>query len=84
MKTQASGTFEVKMTAQSPNEGAAAAIGKFLLDKQFHGDLEGASKGEMLAVSTAVPGSAGYVAMEQVSGRLNGRTGTFALNTRAP
>jgi hypothetical protein len=79
MKTHASGTFEVKMTAQSPNEGAAEAIGKFLLAKQFHGDLEGTSKGEMLAVSTAVPGSAGYVAMEQVTGRLSGRTGTFAL-----
>jgi len=49
------------------------------LDKQFHGDLEGTSKGQMLAVSTDVPGSAGYVAMERVNGSLHGRNGTFAL-----
>jgi hypothetical protein len=49
------------------------------LDKQFHGDLEGTSQGEMLAVVTAIEGSAGYVAMEQVSGTLHGRRGTFAL-----
>ncbi len=77
MTTHASGTFEVKMTPQSPDEGAV--VGRFLLAKQFQGDLKGTSKGEMLAISTAVPGSAGYVAMEQVTGTLNGRTGTFAL-----
>lgn len=77
MTTHASGTFAVKMTPQAPDEGAV--VGRFLLDKQFHGDLEGTSKGEMLAISTAVPGSAGYVAMEQITGTLNGRTGTFAL-----
>jgi hypothetical protein len=49
------------------------------IDKQFHGDLEAASKGQMLAVGTSVKGSAGYVAMEQVSGTLHGRSGTFAL-----
>ena len=77
MTTNASGTFAVKMTAQAQDEGAVG--GRFLLDKQFHGDLEGTSKGEMLAISTAVPGSAGYVAMEQITGTLNGRNGTFAL-----
>jgi hypothetical protein len=76
----ASGTFEVKMTSTpSEEKGAALAIGRFSLDKKFHGDLEGTSKGEMLAFSSTVPGSAGYVAMEQVNGKLNGRTGTFAL-----
>jgi hypothetical protein len=80
MATHASGTFDVKATPQaSDDKGAAAAIGRFSLDKQFHGDLAGTSKGEMLAVGTAVQGSAGYVAMEQVSGTLNGKTGTFAL-----
>ena len=49
------------------------------LDKQFHGDLEASSKGEMLAVGTEVKDSAGYVAMERVSGTLGGRGGTFAL-----
>jgi hypothetical protein len=49
------------------------------IDKQFHGDLEATSKGQMLAISTEVKGSAGYVAMERVTGTLQGRTGTFAL-----
>src|SRR4029079_12185066 len=80
MTTHASGTFDVKVTPQAADDkDPAAAIGKFLLDKQFHGDLSGTSKGVMLAMSTAVSGSAGYVAMEQVNGTLNGRTGTFAL-----
>jgi hypothetical protein len=50
-----------------------------ILDKQFHGDLEATSKGQMLAAGTAVQGSAGYVAMERVTGTLNGRSGTFVL-----
>lgn len=49
------------------------------IDKQFRGDIEGTSEGEMLAVGTGVKGSAGYVAMEVVSGTLHGRSGTFAL-----
>jgi hypothetical protein len=53
------------------------------LDKQFHGDIEGVSKGQMLAVSSQVPGSAGYVAMEWVDGTLHGRKGTFALQHSA-
>ena len=80
MTNHASGTFDVKMTPQSPDDKAEApAVGRYSLDKQFHGDLEGTSKGEMLAVGTAVEGSAGYVAMEQVTGKLNGRQGSFAL-----
>ena len=53
--------------------------GRFLIDKQFHGDLEGTSKGQMLSAGTAVKGSAGYVAIEQVEGTLNGRKGEFVL-----
>ncbi len=80
MTNHASGTFEVKLNPQAPADGSGTpAVGRMLLDKQFHGDLEATSKGEMLAVGTAVQGSAGYVAMEQVSGTLRGRTGTFAL-----
>jgi len=80
MTTHASGIFEVKLTPQSPEAKTdEATVGRFSLDKKFQGDLDGTSKGEMLAVSTAVQGSAGYVALEQVSGSLNGRTGTFAL-----
>jgi hypothetical protein len=80
MKTHASGPFEVKMTPQPPDENAGdAPIGRMTLDKQFHGDLEATSKGAMLAAGTAVQGSAGYVAMERVTGTLNGRSGTFVL-----
>lgn len=50
-----------------------------VIDKQFHGDLEAVSKGEMLAAGTAVKGSAGYVAIEHVRGTLHGRAGTFVL-----
>ena len=80
MTARASGTFEVKMTPQSPdNNSGTVTVGRYSLDKTFSGDLEGTSKGEMLAVSTAVEGSAGYVAMEHVAGTLNGQTGGFAL-----
>ena len=78
--TRASGTFEVKLTPQpADDKSAEPAIGRMSIDKQFLGDLKGTSQGVMLAVVTEVKGSAGYVAMEQVSGTLNGRTGTFAL-----
>lgn len=80
MTTRASGTFEVKMSPQAPDEGTeAAGIGRMLLDKRFAGDLEGTSKGQMLAAMTGVTGSAGYVALEQVTATLAGRGGTFVL-----
>jgi Protein of unknown function (DUF3224) len=80
MTSRASGTFEVKVTPQAPDEKAAdATLGRMSLDKQFHGDLEATSKGEMLTAGTGVKGSAGYVAMELVSGTLQGRSGTFVL-----
>jgi hypothetical protein len=80
MTMHASGTFEVKMVAQPAQDDVGdASIGRMALDKQFHGDLEAASKGQMLATRTAVEGSAGYVAMERVSGTLHGRSGGFAL-----
>ena len=74
---RATGTFEVKMSPQDAPE--SPGVGRMLLDKQFHGDLEATSKGQMLAAMTAVQGSAGYVAIEQVSGKLHGRAGTFVL-----
>jgi hypothetical protein len=74
--TQARGTFEVKLT---PQAGDDAVLGRLLIDKQFHGDLEGVSNGQMLTGGTAVKNSAGYVAIERVSGTLNGGQGTFIL-----
>jgi hypothetical protein len=76
---QAKGTFEVKVTPQAPEDKDDPNLGRFLLDKQFHGDLEGTSKGQMLTAGTAVKGSAGYVAIEKVRGSLRGRAGTFVL-----
>jgi hypothetical protein len=76
----ASGTFEVKMVPQEPDEKVGdPTIGRMSLDKQFEGDLKATSKGQMLAAMTDVQGSAGYVAMERVSGTLHGQSGTFAL-----
>jgi hypothetical protein len=78
MTHHATGPFEVKLTPQAP-EGDATAIGRMKIDKQFHGDLQAVSQGQMLAHSTSMKGSAGYVAMEIVTGTLGGRNGTFVL-----
>jgi len=78
MTMHASGTFEVKLTPQATDD-KDAPVGRMSIDKQFHGDIEGTSKGEMLTGMTSVKGSAGYVAMEKVSGTLKGRHGTFLL-----
>ncbi len=72
---EAQGTFDVKLT---PVSEADAAVGRLVLAKTFNGDLEATSVGEMLAIRT-VEGSAGYVAMERVTGTLGGRRGSFAL-----
>jgi len=76
----AAGTFEVKLTPQAAGgTGEDSSLGRFLLDKQFSGDLEGTSKGQMLTASTNVKGSGAYVAIERVSGTLKGREGSFTL-----
>jgi hypothetical protein len=79
MTSRAAGTFEVKLQPREPDDPANAVPARMSLDKQFRGDLEGESKGQMLAVQTGVKGSAGYVAMELVTGTLAGRSGTFVL-----
>jgi len=80
MANRANGSFEVKLNPLAPYETAeGAALGRMSIDKQFHGDLEGTSRGEMLTAGTSTKGSAGYVAIERVSGALHGRTGTFVL-----
>jgi hypothetical protein len=72
----ATGSFDVKLATLATD---APSLGRRSIDKQFHGDLTGTSKGEMLAIGTPVQGSAGYVAMETVTGTLEGRAGTFSL-----
>jgi hypothetical protein len=76
-----SGSFEVKLSplgfyAQGLD---GVNLGRMSIDKQFKGALEATSKGEMLSAVTAVKGSAGYVAIEQVSGVLSGKKGSFVL-----
>ena len=85
MSQRAAGAFDVKVTPQKPDTqiARAANLGRLTIDKRFHGDLEGISKGEMLATQTEVPGSAGYVALERVTGKLRGRTGSFVLQHSA-
>ncbi len=78
---RAKGPFEVKLMPQA--DQGDAALGRMSIDKQFHGDLEATSQGQMLMASTEVKGSAGYVAIEKVSGTLNGRQGTFILQHHA-
>ena len=79
----AAGPFEVKLTPQTTSDQDNASLARMSIDKQFHGELEGTSKGEMLSAMTPVKGSAGYVAMEKVNGALNGRTGSFVLQHSA-
>ena len=74
------GTFEVKLAVRAVDaQTLEPTLGRMTLDKQFHGALEAASKGEMLSAMSEVTGSAGYVAMERVNGVLDGRRGSFVL-----
>ena len=80
MMNRATGTFEVKLNPQQlADKTADPTLGRMSIDKQFHGDLEAVSKGEMLSAGTGIKGSAGYVAIELVSGTLHGHSGTFVL-----
>ncbi|MCC8996931.1 MAG: DUF3224 domain-containing protein [Nitrosomonas sp.] len=76
-----SGNFEVKLTPLDFSTPGLDGInlGRMSIDKKFNGDLRATSKGEMLSAMTSVEGSAGYVAIEQVSGDLSGKKGSFVL-----
>jgi len=82
---RASGSFVVSMQplTNSPflkEDGSAdPMLGRFLLTKKFIGDLEGSARGHMLSAGTATKGSAAYVAIDQVTGELQGRKGSFVL-----
>ena len=78
MNNRASGDFDVKLNPQ--DDRPDAPVGRMTIDKQFQGDLIGTSKGQMvMASSPSVQGSAGYVAIEKVTGTLNNRRGSFYL-----
>jgi len=79
MTKHASGTFDVKVTPLASEFEAGSGLGRMFLDKQYHGDLEATAKGEMLYAGGPAKGSGGGVAIEQVSGNLQGRSGSFVL-----
>ena len=80
MTTRASGTFDVKVVPQvTDGYSEDGTLGRMTLDKELHGDLEGTGRGQMLAASTSVKNSAGYVAVERITGTLHGKGGTFML-----
>jgi hypothetical protein len=77
---RARGEFDVHLVPQPPEDKTeGSALGRMSIDKQYRGDLVAAGKGEMLTATTAIPGSAGYVAIEHVTGRLGDHTGSFVL-----
>lgn len=81
MTAVARGTFDVKMGMLAfENAAEGASLSRMSLDKTFHGDLEATGSGQMLAAGTAIKDSAAYAAIEQVSGALHGRKGTFVLH----
>jgi len=80
--THAKGTFTVKLEPQK-DEPSDPKLARLTIDKQFTGDLEGTSHGQMLSAGTDTKGSAGYVAIEKVTGTLGGRSGSFILQHTA-
>ena len=79
----ARGEFDVKVTPL-PLAGPAdePSLGRLSIEKRFRGDFVGVGEGQMLTATTGVEGSAAYVAIERVSGTLEGRVGSFALQHR--
>ena len=76
----AAGQFDVTLQPQTPSEQAVlGSLARMSILKRFHGDLDAESHGEMLAYGNPKSGFAGYVALEQVTGTLHGRSGRFAL-----
>src|SRR5262245_29414882 len=75
VENRARGTFEVKLTPRTAEDPEIPTLGRMSLDKQFHGDLDGTSRGQMLTAGTAVSGSAAYVAVERIDATLHGRSG---------
>ena len=80
MSAVARGSFTVEMKPQGETiDVEGVKLGRLALDKRFEGDLAAIGKGEMLTALTPVKGSAGYVAIERVTGTLHGRSGSFVF-----
>ena len=80
MSQLARGTFEVRLQPL-PFEGADVQwkLARMSIDKEIAGDLVATTKGQMIRALTDTKGSAGYVAIERVTGTLNGKKGSFVL-----
>ncbi len=76
MTERATGTFEVTFESLPGDE---EWLGRMRVNKAFAGDLVGTSLAQMMSVGTEVEGSAGYVAIERVTGTLHSRDGSFTL-----
>lgn len=74
----ATGSFDVQLTPRD----AGAGLGRMRMEKQFHGDLQATSQGEMLSWREEGGLPAAYVAIERVTGTLHGRSGSFVLTHR--
>ena len=79
---RATGTFDVKVAPLAAYNKEDKTLGRFSIDKQFHGGLEATSKGEMLSAGNPAR-SGGYVAIEKITGTLDGRAGSFVLEHNA-
>src|SRR3569623_2112671 len=78
---QVKGTFDLVMDPAPQYDAfeGGLVLGRLLLKKTFHGELDATSTVRMLSAGTSVKGSAGYVAIELVEGKLRGRRGTFVF-----
>ncbi|HEX6969388.1 MAG TPA: DUF3224 domain-containing protein [Micromonosporaceae bacterium] len=84
MTTRATGNFDLNWDEQPPYDKAeGATLAKVTVTKKFRGDLVGTSVAELIKAMTDVPDSAGYVAIERVTGTLHGREGSFVLQHNA-
>jgi hypothetical protein len=78
---RATGEFTVSLGPLDPFTTGSGGVrfDRLSITKTFKGDLAAESLGEMLSVTTNAEDSAGYVAVEQVEGTLQGKPGTFVL-----
>ena len=74
-----SGSFEPGVKVLPVDFPATPSLGRMTINKQLHGGIEGVSTGQMLTAMSETKGSAGYVAVEVVTGKVDGHSGSFSL-----
>jgi hypothetical protein len=80
MNRHATGTFELKSWDEKPvSEGAGLPkMTRAIVSKTFAGEIEGTSTLEYL-MTYRDDGSASFVGMERIVGRVGGKSGSFVL-----